>query len=211
MQAIRLFYIDDHHVTRSGLRTIFRSSRDFVCVAGEAKSVEEALTLAGNISFDIFLLDLWLQSGDPLKNYQQLNAAFPNHPIVIYTGEKSAYWQRKMYHAGAYGYIDKEAEKTEIRLILEDVMLGNRSFPKYKPGNDTKNILNSHGNSRFELTEAEQHIITLLINGDPSNIIADKLHIHASTVDKSLRRIRKKMQVSSNIEMVKIFLMMDSV
>ena len=129
MQTIRLYYIDDRHVTRSGLRTVFRSSRDNIFIVGEANSVQEALTEAGKCTFDIILLDLWLQSGDPLKNFSLIHNAFPNHPVVIYTGDRTTYWQRKMYSAGANGYIDKEAEKTEIRMILEKVMQGEKCFP----------------------------------------------------------------------------------
>lgn len=211
MQPIRLYYIDDHHVTRSGLRTIFRSSRDSVAIVGEAKSVEEALTDAKQHSFDIFLLDLWFPSGDPLQNFALLHTAFPNHPIVIYTGDRTTYWQRKMYGAGANGYIDKEADKAEIRMILERVMQGERVFPNYRPENEFKKVIDGYRDTHFKLPEEEQQILRLLVEGYPSIIIAEKTGHISSTIDKSLRRIRKKFKVSTNIELVKVFLMMDSV
>lgn len=209
MKPIRLYYIDDHHVTRSGLRTIFRSSRDSIYVVGEAKSIIEALEDAKFKSIDVFLLDLWLESGDPLKNFSLLHSAFPNHPVVIYTGDRTAHWQRKMYSAGAAGYIDKDAEKHEIQVVLEQVVQGNRCFTNYRPENNEKKIIDFYRDAKYELSVNEQSILKLLVNGDSSIVIAEKLSIHCSTVDKSLRRIRKKFHVQSNIELVKALLIMD--
>ena len=211
MQPIRIYYIDDHHVTRSGLRSVFRSSRDQINIVGEARSVEEAVPDARQRSFDIILLDLWFPSGDPVNNFNVLHDAFPDHHIVIYTGDRTTYWQRKMYAAGASGYIDKEAPKAEIRRILEQVMQGKRVFPNYRPENEVKKVGDGYRDVYFRLSAEEQQIISLLLNGCPSSVIAEKLAIHNSTVDKSLRRIRKKFGVQTNIELVKVVMMMDSV
>lgn len=173
--------------------------------------MQEALTDARKNSFDIILLDLWFPSGDPLKNFSIIHNAFPSHPIVIYTGDRTTYWQRKMYSAGASGYIDKEAEKTEIRMILEQVMLGKKCFPNYRPENEVKKVIDAYRDAKFKLSEEEQQVLKLLVDGCPSLVISENLNIHASTVDKSLRRIRKKFNVSSNIELVKVLLMMDSI
>jgi len=210
-KTIRLFYIDDHHVTRSGFRTIFRSSRDLVSVVGEANSVEQALEIAKDVDFDIMLLDLWFPSGDPLKNFSRLHMAFPNHPIVIYTGDRTTFWQRRMYKAGASGYIDKEADKTEIRTILEKVMSGIRCFPNYRPENEFKKVLDLYRDTQSGLSSEERNILTFLVDGYPSTAIAKKLNCNLSTIDKSLQRIRKKFKVISNIELVKILLLMDLV
>ncbi len=210
-QAIRLYYIDDHQVTRSGFRTIFRSTRDTVTVVGEANSVRQALEEAGNTPFDIILLDLWFPSGDPLNNFSLLRAAFPDHPIVIYTGDRTTFWQRRMYKAGANGYIDKDAGKTEIRTILEQVMSGSRCFPNYRPENEFKKVIDGYRDAQYKLSEEEPQVVALLLEGLPSTAIAEKLALHTSTVDKALRRIRKKFKVSTNIELVKALLTMDSV
>jgi DNA-binding NarL/FixJ family response regulator len=209
--VIRLYYIDDHHVTRSGLRTLFRASRDFIHVTAEAKSIQEALECASGADFDVILLDLWLSTGDPMRNFTLLRQAFPKHPVVIYTGERATYWQRKMYAAGAAGYIDKEAEKTEIRLILETVMKGERCFPNYRPENQFRKLFNSHRDTTYQLTEEELQILRYMADGLCSSEISGLLDKHVSTIDKALRRIRKKFGVSSNIELLKTVIRLDLV
>ncbi|MDD4604382.1 MAG: helix-turn-helix transcriptional regulator [Bacteroidales bacterium] len=96
-------------------------------------------------------------------------------------------------------------------MILEQVMLGNKCFPNYRPENHEKTGFDFYRDAKYDLSENEQKILRLLVNGDPSQAIAGTLAIHVSTVDKSLRRIRKKFHVSSNIELIKVLLMMDLV
>ena len=55
---IRLFAIEDHPVIVTGLRNLFRPSRDEIEIIGSANNVDDAILHADAAAFDIFLLDL---------------------------------------------------------------------------------------------------------------------------------------------------------
>lgn len=205
MEKIMLYYIDDHPVARSGFKTMFRASRDSINIAGEADSVEKAIEDGKHVKFDIILLDLWLKTGDPIDNFDKIKAAFPDHPIVIYTGDKTTYWQRNMYKAGAAGYIDKELGKDEIRTILEEIKNGARKF-YFTAENDVKKIHDLYRDSIYKLNNTEQNILKYLVDGFVASEIASILRFDISTIDKALRSIRKKFNVKNNIELVKAVL-----
>ncbi|MEI6457155.1 MAG: response regulator, partial [bacterium] len=93
---IRLFVIEDHPVIVTGLRNLFRPSRDGIEVAGSASGLAEALLKATPTGLDIFILDLWLGRSKPVENVRTLRAGFPGKPIVVYTSEISSAWRRKV-------------------------------------------------------------------------------------------------------------------
>ena len=98
---IRLFIIEDHPIIVTGLRNLFRPSRDEIEIYGSASSADEAVKTDNSEAFDIIMLDLWLQSSPPLENMKKLKEKFPTKPIVMFTSEESSVWQRKMFDAGA--------------------------------------------------------------------------------------------------------------
>ena len=104
---IRLFVIEDHPVIVTGLKNLFRPSRDDIEITGNAYNVDDAILKADADSFDIFLLDLWLPDAHPLMNVKKLKEKFHGKPIVIFTSEDSSSWQRKMFEGGVMAYLLK--------------------------------------------------------------------------------------------------------
>jgi DNA-binding NarL/FixJ family response regulator len=203
---IRLYVIEDHPIIVTGLRNLFRPSRDEVEIFGSATSVDEALQKTEPESFDIILLDLWLHTSPPLENVKKLKERYPDKPIVIFTSEGSSLWQRKMFDAGVKAYLLKTAEKSEIKLTLEKVMQGmtvfagimdEGDFIHKKPGHDIASIKRS-------LTANQLEIVRLLSNGNTQQKIADIKGTTVSNIEKTLKHIREVCDAKNNTELVRI-------
>ena len=80
---IKLFIIEDHPVIVSGLRNMFRPSRDEIEITVTATSLNEALMRSPLADFNIILLDLWLPDGDPEDNFKTLVNKFSGKPVVV--------------------------------------------------------------------------------------------------------------------------------
>jgi DNA-binding NarL/FixJ family response regulator len=207
---IRLFVIEDHHVIISGLRNIFRPSRDHIEITITASGISDALRHAPTEPFDIILLDLWLHEPDPESNFKKVKNQFPGKPIVIYTHEQLFLWQRKMFRIGANGYIIKTAEKSEIKSIFEQVMQGNTVYSTaMNQFNAKRNIFESSDNL-FGLSTNQEQIIQLLSDGYSLKEIANKLCRSTSTIEKTLKEVRQKLNANTNFELVKILLLRNS-
>ena len=206
-KMIRLFVIEDHHVIVSGLRNIFRPSRDQIEIVITASSIKEALQHKPSEVFDLILLDLWLQEGDPEENFYQVRQHFPGKPIVIYTHEQLFLWQRKMYRAGVNGYLIKTADKAAIKSTFEKVLLGETVYSDaMKQYNAKKNIFES-GNSLLGLSPDQERIVQLLADGYALKQIADKQCRSTSTIEKTLKEIRKKFDANTNVALLKILML----
>lgn len=200
---IRLFTIEDHPVIISGLKSIFRPSRDHIEIVGSARDVDEAVVTAQGVELDIFLLDLWLPNAHPLLNVRKLKEHFGNKPIVIFTSEDSSSWQRKMFEAGVMGYMLKSATKTEIKMTLEKVIKGQVVYSGQVEDEDEKRLSMVYMGQTFTLTPNQKELVTLLASGLTQQQIADAKKSSVSTVEKTLKHIREKSGAKNNAELVK--------
>ena len=137
---IRLFVIEDHPVIITGLKNLFRPSRDEIEITDSAFNVDDAVQRANPELFDILLLDLWLPEANPLQNVKKLKDRFPGKPIVIFTSESSSSWQRKMFEAGVMAYLLKSADRYEIKTTLGKVFKGQIVFSGMAESDEEKKL-----------------------------------------------------------------------
>ncbi|MBL7113140.1 MAG: response regulator transcription factor [Bacteroidales bacterium] len=202
---IRIFAIEDHFVTSAGLRSLFRPSRDGIEVSGSSTKLEETLEMADPSKTDLFLLDLWLQNTDPVRNIKMLHEKFPGKPVVVLTSEESTIWQRRMMEAGAMGYLIKTASRAEIKLALEQVMQGKAVFSiAVETYHDDRGFTSKSVGLSNSLSHHQHDLLKLLIEGIPQQEMAGRLGISLSTVEKSLKNLRHKLEVKNNAELIRL-------
>jgi len=203
---IRLFVVEDHPVIVTGLRNLFRPSRDEIEIVGSASNVDDAILHADAAAFDIFLLDLWLPDSHPLMNVKKIKDKFRDKPIVIFTSEEASSWQRKMFEAGVMAYLLKSTNKVEIKTTLEKVMKGQIVFSGMVEPDYEKKLASVLSGQKFHLTPNQQELVILLSSGLTQQQIADKKLTSVSTVEKTLKHIREKCDAKNNAELVRILL-----
>ncbi len=203
---IRLFVIEDHPVIVTGLKNLFRPSRDEIEITGSASNVDNAVNRTDGETFDIFLLDLWLPDAHPLMNVKKLKEKFPGKPIVIFTSEDSASWQRKMFEAGVMAYLLKSTNKAEIKSTLEKVMRGQIVFSGLVEPDYEKKLASVLSGKKYHLTPNLQELVILLSSGLTQQQIADAKKTSVSTVEKTLKHIREKCDAKNNAELIKILI-----
>jgi len=203
---IRLFVIEDHPVIVTGLKNLFRPSRDEIEITGNAFNVDDAVLKADANSFDIFLLDLWLPDAHPLMNVKKLKEKFPGKPIVIFTSEDSSSWQRKMFEGGVMAYLLKSTNKSEIKSTLEKVIRGQIVFSGLVEPDYEKKLATILSGQKYHLTPNQQELVILLSSGLTQQQIADAKKTSVSTVEKTLKHVRERCDAKNNAELVKILL-----
>jgi DNA-binding NarL/FixJ family response regulator len=106
---IRVFHCDDSASYRFLTRDLLEDDPD-IEVVGEAENIDGAVTALGALRPDIVLLDLVDTDRDAVG---ELLAVAPEARVVVLSGYPRAYGERK--HAGASGYVEKDASIEELR------------------------------------------------------------------------------------------------
>jgi two-component system, NarL family, response regulator len=169
-QQIKVIIADDHPVIRKGLRSVFKSQKDFRVIA-EASDGEETCQLCKQPLPDVLLLDLRMPKKDGLQVIAELlsGAGWPKPEIVAMTTHEGEEDIRRALNSGAKGYLLKGADLLEIRDAVRKVAAGESIV--------TVDIAAKLAQSmtRSELSERELLVLQYMASGKRNKEIAQLL------------------------------------
>jgi len=201
---IRLLVIEDHPVAVTGLRSMFRPSRDNIEVSAVESSIEKVISEVDAGSFDMIILDLYLFNSDPVMNMSTLHDHFPGKPVVIFSSEESDEWQRKMFNAGIRAYIFKSASRKEIMAVICKVFEGKIVFSDFIMNEDVDMITSMVDKGTFSITNNQRIILQYIAKGMAYKAIAAIKNTTTSSIEKTMTHLRRKYGAHNNAELISI-------
>jgi NarL family two-component system response regulator LiaR len=123
LNRIRVMVVDDHAVVRSGLRALLLVSHDLELV-GEASNGNEAIRLCAQLQPDVVLMDMVMPEMDGAAATQVIRHNYPRVRIVALTGFMQDNLVQRALHAGAIGYLLKDASADELADAIRDAHAG---------------------------------------------------------------------------------------
>lgn len=199
---IRVLIIEDNAtIIVAGIRNFFRPGRDLIEITGTFPDVAASVEGMAPDSFDLILLDLMIPGSAPEQNMRQLKKHFPDKPVVIYTSLDSDPWRRRMMDLGASGYVHKNEERNRLKFVIEEAMTGNATFT-FKKSDDSPKSGIEEEYVEIKLTILEKEIMNLIAGGLNYKSIGKTLNIHPDIVETTVKRLRKKMQVSTTPQLI---------
>ena len=128
MNEIKIIIADDHELFRKGLAELLRKHDDIKIVKSVADGVEFMELVNSQFEADIVLLDITMPNMDGfavLKELKNLNSSLK--PIVISMHDDGNYIA-KCAKMGAYGYLLKNTDESELILAIRSVNNGKKYF-----------------------------------------------------------------------------------
>ncbi|GAB4523228.1 MAG: response regulator transcription factor [Anaerolineae bacterium] len=189
--AIRLLLVDDHPVVRAGLHGMLAHQPDFVIV-GEGVNGEEALTLCAIHQPDVILLDLRMPVMDGLSALRQLREKYPAVQVLILTTYDSDQDIVAAVHAGAVGYLLKDAPREDLYQAIRAAARGESVLNPTVAARLMQHIRTPEAN---KLTEREVAVLRHVSEGLTNKQIGKALFISEATVKTHLIHIFDKLNV----------------
>lgn len=199
-KTIRVMLVDDHNVVRSGLATFLRAYDDLELVA-EAKNGLEAVHLCHEKVPDVILMDLMMPDMDGIAATRAILADYPEIKIIAMTSFEEEGLVQGVLAAGAISYLIKNITSDELAKAIRDAASGR---PTLSPEAARVLIQATRPVKQplFDLTEREQEVLNLVVQGQSNQQIADNLVISITTVKAHISSILSKLQVSSRTEAI---------
>jgi two-component system response regulator DevR len=204
-----MLLVDDHVVTRVGLRTLL-SSFSQIEVVGEAGSVASAVDQALRLNPDVVLLDIRLPDGNGFEACRRLQALSLNARVLILTSYADDETVFESLAAGADGYLLKEIDADGLVRAIENVAAGHSILDPAI----TRRVLSrvrisspeSECDSKLSLLSAqERRVLALVAQGKTNKEIAAEMGLSDKTVKNYLSNTLDKLKVSRRSQAAALF------
>ena len=207
MNDIRIALIEDHDLTRVGMRTALQQKSGFR-VVGEASNGTDGLRLITTVRPDVAIVDIGLPDIDGIEltkrfKQDQVDAGYEAR-VLILTLQDSQEVVMAAFAAGADSYCMKDVSLDLLMEALKVTYEGNawidpaiarivlrqsqqpapRTIASLSPDDEIQS---------YPLTERELEVLQLIVDGNSNASIADKLFITVGTVKTHVRNILNKL------------------
>lgn len=191
---IRVLLVDDHEVTRAGVRSYL--SDDFE-VVGEADEVDSAIELICERQPDLVLLDVRLPGGGGAAVIEAVHGTCPDVRFVAFTVETNRADVLRVIGAGVHGYLTKTTLGNDLSDLLLSAMDGGHPISPEVAGHilDVDDSISVSGFER--ITAREREIVHLIARGLTYKEVARRLGCSTKTVETHMRHIFDKLGVST--------------
>ncbi|MEY4589829.1 MAG: DNA-binding response regulator GacA [Pseudomonadota bacterium] len=197
---VKILVVDDLDMVRMGLVRMLADVEGFE-VVGEAKSGEEALSMARTMRPDVILMDIKMPGIGGLEATRRIVAANSEIKVIAVTVISDDIYPERFMGAGASGYVTKDAPFDEMVKAIQSVCAGR---PFMSAGVAQQLALRTCNRSKTgspfeELSERELQTAIMVANGGKVQAIADALSISTKTVNSYRYRIFEKLGVDSDV------------
>ncbi len=220
MSKIRVFLIEDHDLTRVGIRTALQQRQE-IEVVGEAANASDGLKLVETVHPDIAIVDIGLPDQDGIDLTRQIKAAQDGGEgaqtkVLILTLRDNKEAVLAAFAAGADSYCMKDISFDNLLEALRVTHSGNAWIDpaiarivlqqaQEKPtgvnsGVELKTVAINAADAEYDqmiaaypLTERELEVLQLIVEGCSNAVIAEKLYITVGTVKTHVRNILNKL------------------
>jgi DNA-binding NarL/FixJ family response regulator len=205
---IRLLLADDHTLMRQGLRAILDKEADIRIVA-EAQDGREVVRKAIGLKPDVVLMDISMPRLTGIEATERIRNELPTTQVVALSMHDVDEQVEAVLHAGASGYVLKDAPSHELLAAIRTVHAGGMWLSPRISARIVRKFLDGRpraaapGTSPVPvLTAREDEVLRLIHAGKTSQQIADSLELAVKTVTAHRTTLMRKMKVHNAVQLL---------
>jgi DNA-binding NarL/FixJ family response regulator len=198
---MRIVLVDDHALFRDGVGALLEAWGH--TVVGQAANGTEAIALVDRVLPELVLMDVRMPGPSGVETTKLIRARHPDIAIVMLTVSEDEDDLFNAIKAGAQGYLQKNLESAQFRLMLGAVERGEAAIT---PATAARILDEFQHPERVRadpdrLTDREVEVLRLVTTGLRNKEIAAKLGITENTAKFHLKNILEKLHAESRVEL----------
>ncbi len=207
---IRVLLADDQALIRVGFRMILEAEPDLE-VVGEAADGAAAVSMAAATGPDVVLMDVRMPALDGIEATRQITAVHPDVRVLILTTYDLDDYVYAGLHAGASGFLLKDAPPGDLLAAVRTVAAGDavlapaatrRLITRVGPLLASEQPRSGGAEVLAELTDRERDVFRLLAAGRSNREIAAALYVSEGTVKVHVSRLLAKLGLRDRVQVV---------
>ena len=201
-RPIRVVLADDQRLVRESLATLL-GLLDGIELVATASDGEEALTLTAEHNPDVVLMDLRMPRMDGIEATGRLRERHPEVRVIALTTYADDESVLGVLHAGARGYLTKDASSQDIRSAILAVAAGDAALDPAVQSHVVAALAGNGGHPLAaspspapelpdDLTPREAEVLALIAEGLTNSEIAERLVVSPTTVKSHINHLFAK-------------------
>ena len=207
---LNIMLVDDHAIVREGYRSLLQKQASFEVVC-EACDGNEAYLQYQQYRPDVVIMDISLPGQSGIKAIERIKQFDPQARILVFSMHENPSFALQATRAGALGYITKSSDPEALIRAISQVADNKHTLSADIAQALAMEKLGQEQSALDQLTVREFEILRLLVDAKSNQAIADLLNISPKTVSNSHYIIKKKLGVSSDIELTRLAIKMNLV
>jgi two-component system response regulator NreC len=200
---IRIIIADDHLLLRQGLQVLIETEPDMAVIA-QAESGHGVVRLTIAEQPDVVVMDLSMPGGDGIEATAQILRDCPTVRVVGLSRHTDPGYARRLFEAGAVGYVVKKTSVVELVKAIRVVFAGGIYVDSVmKPLLRDRPFGLAHAREPGTLTDREADVLRQIARGRTNKEIAADLKISIKTVEYHKARSSAKLHLGSRADIVK--------
>jgi DNA-binding NarL/FixJ family response regulator len=205
VNSIRVFIVDDHPLVREWLGNLLRMEKD-IEVVGEAEDGMSALSAIQRLQPDVAVVDLSLKRGSGLDLIKDVQARQGRTRTLVLSMHEEIRDVERALRAGARGYVMKRESTSQIVQAIRQVHAGKVFAAPDVLSKLAERMVGREPVAESEVAESlsdrEIEVFRRLGAGHSTKRIAEELGVSQKTVQTYCGRIKEKMGLADNNELL---------
>ena len=200
----RIFLVEDHPITREGIRALI-SKTDDLQVVGEAATAPEALALLASARPELVITDISIGGSDGIELTKQIHALYPDVKVLTLSAYDESVYAERAIRAGSSGYVDKQKAPEILVEAIHAVLDGRLHLSDSLRDRVVGSYLTvgaAPETAVSDLTDRELEVFRHFGHGLTTAEVADAMMLSPKTVETHRVHIKQKMGLKTTNEFV---------
>jgi len=205
MEKINIFLADDHAIVREGLKRLLENEPDLALV-GEADNGADVVSQVLARRPDVVVLDINMPGMNGVEVARLLRQHCPEVKVLVLTMHEEIAYARKVFDAGAQGFILKRAAAAELIPAIRAVAAGKNILDTLITSQVIKSLRNSSNKPLAKIkdpSERELVVLRCIAQGYSNKEVAANLGVSVKTVETYKMRAMEKLSLRNRVEIVR--------
>ena len=209
----KVIVVDDKYEHASGVRELVNLENDYEVIAN-AGNATVAISLIKKYQPDLVLMDINMPEMDGISAIAEIKKLNLKTRVIVLTAYDDPDLIYRAMKVGACGYVLKTMVSAQLIKALDEVSMGKIYLPNilcskfFEYFQDFENNAQINQNDEGEenllhyLTNREEEVLSLLLEGSTYKDVARELFISETTVKTHVNNIFQKLQVKEKTQAV---------
>jgi two-component system, NarL family, invasion response regulator UvrY len=202
---INVLITDDHPLVREGMKKILKEETMDIRVMRETSNAGDLMFSLSEELPDLVILDITLPGKNGLDVLREIKTQYPKLPVLMLSMHPEERFAYRAIKAGAWGYLNKSSIADELVNAIRVIVTQKRRYINSVVAEQLAQQVDSNSEKPLHetLSDREFQILCMIVSGKEISAIAEELSLGVQTVHTYKARVRKKMNMSSNVELTR--------